>query len=352
MWRRLILSPHQQQQHRLSTSSSSNSPPTKRNDPFDYCIDLVRQRDRESYLCSLLLPPESRLAAFAIRAFNAEIASVRSMASNPNTALMRYRFWKSTLDKIFGGQRNDGSSTSRATTQAVPEHPVAEALAIAIREKKLSRKWLSEMVDARIERIDDRRSFQSIKELEDFYQRTFGAVLFLLLESTNVRQVQADHAASHLGKAMGIVNGLRAINDNPDRNVNLLPMELLLHHRVSQHDVVRLAYTRYRGRVLGDGDETEKRLRDMTYDLASQAHVHLEHSRKLRESDLGSKTEDQKMRKRMFEAARLVFLPAAIVDHYLQVLRKVDFDILHLKLGSTYVWLPFTIWWRKMKRSY
>lgn len=358
MWRRLIFSPHPQQQQRRKSSSSSTWSPANGQNPLDYCIDLVRQRDRESYLCSLLLPPQSHLAAFAVRAFNVELATIRSMVSNQTTALMRFQFWKSTLDKIFDQNQKDASAADSKTNSgsgyfmgAIPEHPVAETLAVAVQEKKLSRKWLSELIDARIERLDERRNFQTIKELEDFYQRTFGAVFFLLLEANNVRQVHADHAASHLAKALGIVNGLRAINADPERNVNILPLELLLHHRVSQQDVVRLASGKRRARIIADGDDMQKRLRDMTYDLASQAHVHLEHARKLRLDDLGNK-KDTKGRKRMYEATRLVLLPAAIGDHYLQILRKVDFDILHPKIGSSYDWLALTLWWRKVKKSY
>jgi len=354
MWRR-VFSPQQQQQHRRAAATSSNSPP-KSKDPFDYCANLVRQRDRESYLCTLILPPESRQAAFAIRAFNVELSNVRSMVSNPNTALMRFQFWSSTLGKIFDDHRaktNKSAGTTGDISASIPEHPVAEALSISIRDKKLSRKWLSELIESRVERVDERRTFRTINELEDFYQRTFGAVLFLLLESNNVRHVQADHAASHLGKALGFVNGLRAVNADPERNVNILPLELLVHHRVSQEDVVRSALAQRRGRNLGDVGDLQKRMRDLTFDLASQAHVHLEHARKLNKDAFGNKKDDNgKVRKQLYESTRLVLLPAAIVDHYLQLLRKLDFDILNRKFSASYDWLALTLWWRNFKNSY
>ncbi|PNJ44393.1 NDUFAF6 isoform 12, partial [Pongo abelii] len=39
-----------------------------------YCLELLRKRDYEGYLCSLLLPAESRSSVFALRAFNVELA--------------------------------------------------------------------------------------------------------------------------------------------------------------------------------------------------------------------------------------------------------------------------------------
>jgi phytoene/squalene synthetase len=47
-----------------------------------YCLDLVRKRDHEHFLATLLLPKEIRPAALAIRAFNVELASVRDSVTD------------------------------------------------------------------------------------------------------------------------------------------------------------------------------------------------------------------------------------------------------------------------------
>ncbi|XP_058031579.1 NADH dehydrogenase (ubiquinone) complex I, assembly factor 6-like [Ahaetulla prasina] len=39
-----------------------------------YCLDLLRKRDYEGFLCALLLPAESRASVLALRAFNVELA--------------------------------------------------------------------------------------------------------------------------------------------------------------------------------------------------------------------------------------------------------------------------------------
>jgi len=132
-------------------------------------------------------------------------------------------------------------------------------------------------------------------------------------------------------------------------------LELLVHHRVSQEDIVRLASVKRRGRIVdsgGDGaNNIQKRVRDLIYDLASQAHVHLEHARKLRSNDFSDKNgrDDQK---KMYESTRLILLPAAIVDHYLNILRKIDFDILDPKISTSYDWLALTLWWRKFTKTF
>jgi NADH dehydrogenase [ubiquinone] 1 alpha subcomplex assembly factor 6 len=62
-------------------------------------------------LCTLLLPSRSRTSAFAIRAFNIEVAKVQDQVSDPRLGQMRMKFWEETVDKIYV---ND-----------TPSHPVA-----------------------------------------------------------------------------------------------------------------------------------------------------------------------------------------------------------------------------------
>jgi NADH dehydrogenase [ubiquinone] 1 alpha subcomplex assembly factor 6 len=70
-----------------------------------------RQHDYENFLCTLLLPSRSRTSAFAIRAFNIEVAKVQDQVSDPRLGQMRMKFWEETVDKIYV---ND-----------TPSHPVA-----------------------------------------------------------------------------------------------------------------------------------------------------------------------------------------------------------------------------------
>lgn len=54
----------------------SNSVPDLHGAINNGCIffPFYRKRDYEGFLCSLLLPAESRTSAFALRAFNVELA--------------------------------------------------------------------------------------------------------------------------------------------------------------------------------------------------------------------------------------------------------------------------------------
>lgn len=73
-----------------------------------------RQHDYENFLCTLLLPSHSRTSAFAIRAFNIEVAKVQDQVSDPHIGQMRMKFWEETVDKIY--------------VDHAPSHPVAVEL--------------------------------------------------------------------------------------------------------------------------------------------------------------------------------------------------------------------------------
>lgn len=62
--------------YRFRSSPLSNSTPNLRRAINNKCISssFYRKRDYEGFLCSLLLPAESRTSAFALRAFNVELA--------------------------------------------------------------------------------------------------------------------------------------------------------------------------------------------------------------------------------------------------------------------------------------
>lgn len=80
-----------------------------------FFIFFFRTHDYENFLCTLLLPKAARSAAFAVRAFNIEVARVADQTSEGNLAAMRMKFWEESLDKLYGNK--------------APEHPVALELA-------------------------------------------------------------------------------------------------------------------------------------------------------------------------------------------------------------------------------
>ena len=65
---------HSQHQH------EAPKPPAAPLTPQEFCRQIVQQRDRDHYACTLFLPKKSQDAVFAVRALNVELASLRDVA--------------------------------------------------------------------------------------------------------------------------------------------------------------------------------------------------------------------------------------------------------------------------------
>ncbi|XP_051576429.1 NADH dehydrogenase (ubiquinone) complex I, assembly factor 6-like isoform X2 [Myxocyprinus asiaticus] len=215
-----------------------------------YCIDIVRKRDYEGFVCSLLLPDASRRSALALRAFNVELAQIKDSVSQKTIGLMRMQFWKRAVEDVY---RDDP-----------PAQPVSAELWRAVRRHTLTKRWMLRIISEREKDMED-RAYRNLQELEAYGENTQSSLLYLLLETLGVKNVHADHAASHIGKAQGILTCLRATPYNSSRRKVYLPMDICMLHGASQEDFIR-----------GSRDQN---VRDVVYDIASQAHVHLQHAR-------------------------------------------------------------------------
>lgn len=152
--------------------------------------------------------------------------------------------------------------------------------------------------------------------------------LYYLL--TGIKDVQADHAASHLGKAIGVATALRSTPFHGSKGKVYLPNDILIKHGVSHEDIIR-------GRK-------QQPVKEVTYELASLAHAHLSKAQTLI-SDAP-------------KPASRAFLPMVSCRTYLTQIQKVDFDIFHPTLRERNHLLPLLLlkhaWtglWNYMKFS-
>ena len=72
-----------------------------------YCMDLVKRRDYEHYLTTLLLPDKIRPMGFALRALNVEISCIRDNVSEQSIGAMRLQFWKDSINDIYNKKHID-----------------------------------------------------------------------------------------------------------------------------------------------------------------------------------------------------------------------------------------------------
>ncbi|XP_041844841.1 NADH dehydrogenase (ubiquinone) complex I, assembly factor 6 isoform X2 [Melanotaenia boesemani] len=234
---------------------------------------------------------------------------VKDSVSQKTIGLMRMQFWKMAIEDIY-----------RADP---PNQPVSHELWRAVKAHSLTKRWLLRIVTEREKDLDD-RAYRTLQELETYSENTQSSLIYLLLECLGVKNVHADHAASHIGKAQGIVTCLRATPYNSSRRKVYLPMDICMLHGASQEDFIR--------------GSQKQNIRDVVYDIASQAHVHLQHARSFSHN--------------VPAAAIPAFLQTVVLEDYLQRVRKVDFDIFHKSLQKRNPLLAIQLYIRSWKNTY
>ncbi|XP_059195211.1 NADH dehydrogenase (ubiquinone) complex I, assembly factor 6 isoform X2 [Centropristis striata] len=237
------------------------------------------------------------------------LRQVKDSVSQKTIGLMRMQFWKAAIEEIYRDEP--------------PKQPVSSELWRAVRKHSLSKRWLLRIITEREKDMED-RAYRNLQELEKYSENTQSSLIYLLLESLGIRSVHADHAASHIGKAVGIVTCLRATPYHSSRRRVYLPMDLCMLHGASQEDFIR--------------GSREQHVRDVTYDIASQAHVHLQHARSFSNS--------------VPAAANVAFLQTVVLEDYLQRVRRADFDVFHPSLKKRNPLIPIQLYLRSWKKTY
>lgn len=173
--------------------------------------------------------------------------------------------------------------------------------------------------------------FETVEQLEQYVETSTSSIYYVLLKIFGTDDMNADHAASHLGKAQGIANMIRtlvALRGANGRGMSALPpipQEILLRHGCSYEQILRQR-------------DNAVAVQDCLFDVASVAKIHLEKSRSL--SD------------KLSRATKLVLLPAISVDRFLTRLQIANFQLTNPRLAKRDSLLPLALFWNKMLRKY
>lgn len=279
------------------TSTSSSPSPDVKSElgaAFRHCVEVVRLRDYEAYLCTLHLPKPFIPIAFAVRALNAETGSVVGSADSVDAARMRLMWWRRAIDGLTTRSDDD------AHVEAVGQHPVLVALGAALGNAPSARAktWMKRMIDARITDASASGPPGSVMDLERYASDAHGSALTLALDACGIRNADADHAASHLGKAIGLSALLRGTTAHAKQRRCYFPSDACARRGVSTESVYRL--------------EPSEGARDVAHEVATVAKAHLDSARAMAE--------------RIPSDAKPFFLQAVPVGRYLDALEARDFD--------------------------
>ena len=102
---------------------------------YTHARETVRELDRDRYYSALFAPEDRQPHLFALYAFNAEVARIRDVASDPLPGEVRLQWWR---DLLNGNARGDAQS-----------NPVSAALLHTIELNHLPRESFLNLIEAR-----------------------------------------------------------------------------------------------------------------------------------------------------------------------------------------------------------
>jgi phytoene synthase len=133
--------------------------------PPDIIRTTARAFELDRYLTALLAPRRIRADLVALAAFAGEIARVPAFVSEPMMGEIRLQWWRDTVTGIEGAAVLTG-------------HPIADALAEAVRRHALPVRLLVSAIDAQSDRLAE-VPFASAAALSANIDRTDGALFEL-----------------------------------------------------------------------------------------------------------------------------------------------------------------------------
>ncbi|TIA12410.1 hypothetical protein D6C81_07567 [Aureobasidium pullulans] len=328
-----------------------------------YCLDLLRKYDTPSFLLQSYMPPKTRDAYLAIRAFNIEVARTADTTSTPTIGSMRLQFQRDAITKALAG--------------TPPKQPIAILLASAAEDlqrrtdgkSKFSRSWFHRIISTREQYLTN-PPYPDLAAIESYAENTYSTLMYLTLQALPMASLTADHVASHIGKATGIATILRGLPllafpgpGNHHSNQGgmagdvgatrqgsvMLPLDVMARHGVREEQVLR------------EGAEAPG-LRDAVFEVATRASDHLITAREMVKNlragqDAGHDFEHGHEEEHMnyapsqtstpaqeVQQAFPVYLSAVPTSLWLERLQKHDFDVFAPKLRVTDWRQPWKTW--------
>lgn len=148
---------------------------------------------------------------FALILFNAEIARVREVVSEPMLGRIRLQWWREAIDETYQGRGR--------------RHEVGEPLAAAIRSHGLSQEYFERLIAAR-ERDLEAPPPENMAAFEDYAGESAAPLVSLALEAVGADAAALSELARHTGIGWALTGLLRALPHHAAEGRVMLPRDV------------------------------------------------------------------------------------------------------------------------------
>lgn len=177
-----------------------------------YVTQVVARANTSFYWGMRVLPPERRLAMFAVYAFCREVDDIADGDAPEAFKREQLAHWRDEIEALYAGR---------------PSHPVTRALAGPIVTYDLPKAEFLAMIDGMETDAQDAILGMDFTELLLYCRRVAGAVGMLSVPVFGDTSANAQRLAVAQGEALQLTNILRDIVEDAERNRLYLPHELL-----------------------------------------------------------------------------------------------------------------------------
>lgn len=277
-------------------------------------------------MCSLLSPLSARQAIFALRAFNAELASIKdgsnlrrragTMSTATSIALqIRMQWWRDAVAAIYEGDPAQASTSmidplAASVSISCWHSPVVRSLYRAHLQCGFTRRFLERLIDARDADLDVAQH-RTTQDAIDYAEQSCSSLLYLSLECADVRDDEADIVASHAGVGIGLVTSLRST-----------PLRVL-------HGEVPLAADLFPPHFSFDSVPQCLQDEDITALESAEAIVWVEAARQVAAEASVHLSQVQRLQAQVPRGGRFCLLPVVPAFHYLSELQRSGYNVFH-----------------------
>jgi phytoene synthase len=190
--------------------------------PDEYCRSKAAASGSSFYYSFMFLPQERRRAITALYAFCREVDDAVDECSEPALARTKLAWWRTEVARIYDGD---------------PGHPVAQALAPAVRSFDLAQEHFHEVIDG-MEMDLSRTRYADFKALQLYCYRVASVVGLMAAQIFGYRNRRTLRYAHDLGLAFQLTNIIRDVGEDARRGRIYLPLDELDRFQVSEAEVL------------------------------------------------------------------------------------------------------------------
>jgi phytoene synthase len=185
-------------------------------DAYEHAAGIVRQRDPDRFIADLFAPEPARKHLFALHAFDAEIARIRFVVTEPALGEIRLQWWRDAIVNNEGGG-----------------NPLAEALLETIATFGLPRAAFEALLTAHIfDLYND--PMPTMADFEGYAGETASAMVQLAsLVLAGGKDAGSADASGHAGVALALRDAMRRFGADAKRRRLFLPRDVFAAHGVS-----------------------------------------------------------------------------------------------------------------------